>query len=57
MNVFEQISCIYFERKRSEGLKNMFVLCLENSSFSHTKTKLSNRYFREKVGENTTSGR
>ena len=25
MNIFEQISCIYFERNRSEGLKNLFV--------------------------------
>jgi hypothetical protein len=51
MNIFEQISCIYFERNRSEGLKNLFVLSLENSSFSHTKTKL------EKERENDTSGR
>ena len=30
MNIFEQISFIYFERDRSEGLKNIFALSLQN---------------------------
>ena len=51
MNIFEQINCIYFERDRSEVLKNRFVLILENSSFSHTETKLEELYFRGKVRE------
>ena len=37
MNIFEQISFIYFERDRSEGLKNIFALSLQNYFFSQKK--------------------
>ena len=57
MKIFEQVSFIYIERDRSEGLNNLFVLILEKSSFSHTKTKLEKLYLREKVRKNATSDR
>jgi len=56
MKMFEQISFIYFERDKSEGHNNI-VLSLENSSFSHKKTKLERLYIREKVHQNAISGR
>ena len=55
MNIFEQISFIYFEKDRSEGLKNSFAISLQNSFF-HKKTKLEMLYFSDKVRQNATSG-
>jgi hypothetical protein len=57
MKIFEQISFIYIERDRSEGLNNLFVLSLVNQVFHTQKTKLEKLYLREKVQENATSDR
>ena len=51
MNIFEQISCIYFERDRSEGLNYLFVLSLENSNFSHTKPNWKSYISEKKYGK------